>query len=92
MRLAEDDFLLVEEEKELVRKREALGHCPERKDISIRLCGLRRQIKAQVSKLRGQKAVEDQRALHHTNEKISIHALRDFRNVEDNREDHSDIL
>ena len=83
---------LILEEKELTRRRNGLPHGVERKDLSIKLCKLRRQIKVQRIHLRSQKAVEDRRSPLCANKRVSIHALHDFRNTEQLIDDPGDIL
>ena len=78
-RLPADDPLIVEE-IELLRKRRIVGHGLERKELSLNLCLVRKQIKAKVNQLRGEKAAAEHRALHNKRS-VSIHALHDYKNT-----------
>ncbi len=69
-----------------------MSHGQERKELSIKLCGVRRQIKASLNQMRGETAAAEQRALHRTNKKISTHALHDYRDPQTIHDDPSDIL
>ena len=88
-KLTSDDPLVLEE-KDLARRRRLLSHGQERKELSIKLCGVRRQIKATLNQMKGEKAVAEQRALHRTNNKISTHALHDYRDPQTIHDDPSD--
>lgn len=91
LNLSPNDALIIEE-KALADKRRRLDHGVERKEISIKLCTIRKQIKAQQIILRGQKAVAEQRSPISTNKRVSIHALCDFKGEGQLIDDPGDIL
>ena len=88
----DDSIPLVIQEKELSRHRRQLGHGLERKEASIKLCTIRKELKCLKLEKRAEKAVAEQRSPFKMKRTNTVRTLYDFKDTDILLDDESDLL